>query len=385
MSWTTARSNRVRIPKNAHLWMPGYVRHRLERAGDGPPRDTTIDIVLTIADHFEPDHGRADAATRRRRVARWREEYPRLAAQFADSDGCPPRHTFFSPLEVYEEDLMEGLAALCRDGFGEVEVHLHHGHDSSEGLRDRLEWFRDRLVREHGLLARDQSGQPRYAFVHGNWALDNGRGDDRFCGVNDEITVLRETGCYADFTMPAAPDSAQSRIVNSIYYAVDDPERPRSYDRGHRVTAGRDAVAGGLMMIQGPLALRWRQRVYGIAPRLDNGAIDATPHQRPTLDRFRGWLGTGISVAGRPEWVFIKLHTHGAKEANADVLLGRVMAEFHELITTHFNDGVRYRLHYATAREMFNIAKAAEDGRSGNAGRYRDYLLAPSIGAGAVQ
>ena len=47
--------------------------------------------------------------------------------------------------------------------------------------------------------------------------------DGRYCGVNDELTVLRETGCYADFTMPAAPDVSQTRTINAIYYAADDP------------------------------------------------------------------------------------------------------------------------------------------------------------------
>jgi hypothetical protein len=31
------------------------------------------------------------------------------------------------------------------------------------------------------------------------------------------------------------------------------------------------------------------------------------------------------------------------------------------------------RLHYVTAREMVNIIHAAEDGRDGNPGAYRDY------------
>ena len=34
-----------------------------------------------------------------------------------------------------------------------------------------------------------------------------------------------------------------------------------------------------------------------------------------------------------------------------------------------FNDGTTYRLHFVTAREMANIALAAIDGQSGNAGQ----------------
>ncbi|MEJ7636728.1 MAG: hypothetical protein WKF75_01760 [Singulisphaera sp.] len=57
--------------------------------------------------------------------------------------------------------------------------------------------------------------------------------------VNNEIDVLRETGCYADFTLPSAPSPTQTRQINSIYYASDDPRRPKSHDRGSPSAAAR--------------------------------------------------------------------------------------------------------------------------------------------------
>jgi len=42
-----------------------------------------------------------------------------------------------------------------------------------------------------------------------------------------------------------------------------------------------------------------------------------------------------------------------------------------------YNDGVRYALHYVTARETYNIIKAAEAGKTGNPGEYRDFLVPP--------
>jgi hypothetical protein len=128
-------------------------------------------------------------------------------------------------------------------------------------------------------------------------------------------------------------------------------------------------------MVEGPLTLRWDQRVGGLLPRVDNGAIDSSALHHPSIERCRGWARAAIGVVGRPEWIFIKLHTHGAKDVNADVLLGPPMRRFHEALAREFNDGIRYRLHYVTAREVYNIVRAAEDGRSGNAGQYRDYVL----------
>ena len=64
--------------------------------------------------------------------------------------------------------------------------------------------------------------RPAFGFIHGNWALDNCRIEDgqNFCGVNDEITILQQEGCYADFTFPAWQCIAQPVQTNSIYYAV---------------------------------------------------------------------------------------------------------------------------------------------------------------------
>ena len=32
---------------------------------------------------------------------------------------------------------------------------------------------------------------------------------------------------------------------------------------------------------------------------------------------LRNWVAQGIHVAGRPEWIFVKIHTHGAPEREA--------------------------------------------------------------------
>src|SRR6202043_585670 len=99
-----------------------------------------------------------------------------------------------------------------------------------------------------------RTGEVAYGFVHGNWALDNSRPDGRWCGVNNELDILRQTGCYADFTLPSYPSPTQTRKINSIYYATDDPARPKSHDRGINVGSA-PRPANSLMLIQGPLAL----------------------------------------------------------------------------------------------------------------------------------
>lgn len=329
--------------------------------------------MLAIADHFEPAHGGASAIEQERRVRRWETEFPRLAGAYRDADGRPPRHTFFFPLEQYDPALLDRLARLDQQGYGEVEIHVHHDGDTSSNLLHALTGFAHVLSSRHGLLSRSPEGTARFGFVHGDWALDNSHPTGRFCGVNDELTVLRKAGCYADFTMPCAPAASQTRTVNALYYAVDDPSRPKSHDRGPRVRVGVPPPENGLLMVQGPLLIDWRHRKRGVLPRLDNGAI--TRKNPPTLHRFARWIDAGISVEGRPEWIFIKLHAHGAINAGADVMLGPAMAAFHADLNRYFQDRQEWQLHYVTGREMANIILAAEAGEDGNPGEFRDYRL----------
>jgi len=352
-------------------WMFTYVRERSVRHSPRPGQP--VHLLLCIADHFEPGNGGVTPDVARQRLQRWVEDYPRLCQQFRDSDGRSPRHTFFYPIDMYVPEEVDALGELCRLGLGEVEIHLHHDGDTSENLKRMLLNFKEILARRHGLLARHrETGAPAYGFVHGNWALDNARPDGRWCGVNDEIEILRRTGCYADFTLPSAPSPTQTRKINSIYYATDDPHRPRSHDWGTDIGIGvvpRDS----LMIIQGPLVLNWRRRRWGILPRIENACLQG--NQTPTLDRLDAWLRARIQVVSRPDWYFVKLHTHGATEENQRVLLGEPMREFHRALARKSSEEPGFHFHYVTAREMYNLALAAEAGWQGGVAEARDYEL----------
>ena len=82
-------------------------------------------------------------------------------------------------------------------------------------------------------------------------------------------------------------------------------------------------------------------------------------------------------MEGRPEWVVVKVHTHGTQEGDMDTLLGAPVEAMFDHLEWAWNDGDHYRLHYVTARECYNIIKAAEAGESGDPGEYRDYRLPP--------
>lgn len=362
--WLAIRS------RNMHIWIGQYLRRRQPGEIAAP-----VHVLFCFVDHFEPRWGGADLDTQRERVDRWCRDYPAMARCHRDAEGRPPQHSFFYPEEEYLPEHLDKLGALCADGFGEIEIHLHHDNDNEANFRNVLEGFCETLHDRHGALSRDpHSGELRFAFIHGNWALDNSRRDGRWCGLNNELILLRELGCYADFTLPSAPSDTQTRMINSIYYAKDDPGRPKSHDTGVPVRVG-GRPSGDLMIIQGPLGLNWRERKFGIIPRIENA--DVRRSNPPTGTRVDAWVRTGVHVSGRPEWVFVKIHTHGTQEHDMDTLLGPAMDAMHDHLERNYNDGMRYVLHYVTAREMYNIACAAEAGHSGNPGKFRDFRLPP--------
>jgi hypothetical protein len=358
--------------RGVNRWIVTYVRQAPKRRAI--PRGQPVHLLLCIADHFEPELGDAPPEVRDARMESWVRNYPQLFRDFRDSDGRPPRHTFFYPLEAYHPAYLDDLAGLCGQGYGEVEVHLHHDRDSAGALREKLLAYKTLLAERHQLMSRDRaSGELAYGFIHGNWALDNSRLDGRYCGVNNELEVLRETGCYADFTMPSAPsEPTQTRKINSIYYATGNPQRAKSHDWG--VDVGMEPIPDhALLLIQGPLLLNWGRRKWGCLPRIENASIQG--NQPPTLARLELWLRAHVQVPSRPDWFFVKLHTHGCNPHNQAVLLGDPMLRFHDALALRARNDDHFHYHYVSAREMFNLAKAAEAGWTGSVEDALDYQL----------
>lgn len=293
------------LPRNAQIWLPGYAKSWSKARVQAAPKR----VWLVLADHFEPLRGGVSCAKGQERIAPWQRLWPDIAARHTDSRGRPAQYTFFYPEEEYRPSLMDPLAAMARSGIADVEVHLHHDGEGQQNFVDRIGGFTQALHQQHGLL-RKTNGQVRFGFIHGNWALDNSLPGGRLCGLNNEITLLRDLGCYADFTLPSAPSAAQTRIVNTIYWAADDPRRPKSHDVPAK-TGRRD-----LLMIQGPLALNWNERSRNLFPRLEVGEL--ADHNPVTLTRVRLWLRYAPRLG---EDLFIKLFAHGALERNTEYLL----------------------------------------------------------------
>jgi hypothetical protein len=338
-------------------------------------------LILAVADHFEPSivpgrgQQRAPRPEQERRLECWAREYPKVIDGFRDHDGRPFVHTYFYPAEQYDKGLLEMLADHCHVGWGEVEVHLHHGMagpDTAENTKRELTEFRDRLAYRHRCLAVENgSSAPRYAFVHGNFALANSAGG-RFCGVDSEMQILAETGCYADLTMPSGFwHPAQTVKINAVYECALPLDQAAPHRQGTDLAVGT-APHIFPVMIQGPLLTDLERSLHSIRPVLENGAF--TGANPPSMHRFSLWKQAQVRVQGRPDWLFIKLHCHSMDPTQRDAVIGDSFSKFLSALVSGAAER-KETLHFTTAREMTNILLAACDGREGNPGDYRDYRL----------
>ena len=82
------------------------------------------------------------------------------------------------------------------------------------------------------------------------------------------------------------------------------------------------------------------------------------------------WARAGVHVAGRPDWLFVKLHTHGCKDGNIDTWLGPQTQRFHQELAEQAQQNPNFQYHYVTAWEMAQLVHQAERGAT-----------APTIGA----
>lgn len=310
----------MKLPKHAEIWLPGYIasrfRHLLHR--EKPKR-----VWLMIADHFEPYWRNTDDDIALQRVMRWRKEWPEIAKRHVDSFGNHPQYTFFYPEEEYRPKLLNLLAEVKELGFGDVEVHLHHDNDTESAFIDKLSSYKNTLHSSHGLL-RKRNDEIIFGFIHGNWCLDNSHPEGRFCGLNNEITLLKQLGCYADFTMPCGPSAMQARLLNQIYWVVDDPAAPKSYDSGQIVKQGQPG-SGDLLMIPGPWGLVYRDRTR---LTLEIGEL---AHYNPlSPKRVAAWFEVAPRVGSD---ILIKIFTHGTQESTSQHLLSHTLDNLFEWVS----------------------------------------------------
>lgn len=335
---------------NMYVWLPDYISQALTPK---PAVNGTRHLVFLFVDHYEPGLGESGIQKNRE----WLANYRQLADRHRDSYGRKPQHSWFYAYDHGNEGVMPDLSRAVYDGYGEIEFHWHHNNDSNQTfpakLAEGVRWFN-----RYGALI-DNTGKTSFGFIHGNWSLDNS-GGNAVCGVNRELEILKKAGCYADFTFPAFGNKAQPGKVNRLFYAPDT-DAPKSYEQGTEVIVGTRNMTD-LLIFEGPMTLT------------DYGAVEA--FNLPDPRKITSWVDANIHVKGRPDWVFVKVFTHGVQSRKA--IFGKEVGAMFTHLEKNYAGG-DWRLHYVTAREAYNLVRAAEDGKTGDPEQYRDYELKPPL------
>ena len=108
---------------------------------------------------------------------------------------------------------------------------------------------------------------------------------------------------------------------------------------------------------------------------MDDG--DIASYRRYAPERLDRWVQAGIHVFGRPDRIFIKLHSHGAADENRLAMLEADLEAMFSDAEARYNDGKTYRLHYVSAREMYNVIQATEANVNVSLSEARDWVISP--------
>ena len=141
---TMPTGKRMTLPKHAELWLAPYLRNRLEHALNRTPPKR---LWVSLTDHWEPWGGKASEEVATARVKAWTDHWPHIAWDAPpDAIGRPPCYTFFYPQEEYHPKTLAALEPMVADGVVDVEVHIHHEHDTAETFSEKIRHSSKKLL-----------------------------------------------------------------------------------------------------------------------------------------------------------------------------------------------------------------------------------------------
>lgn len=219
-----------------------------------------------------------------------------------------------------QDDDIVRLLAKERD----FHIHIHHEHWCSgpvtgtpvNPLADAVKldamagWLCDRY-RELGVPT------DGWGFVHGAWALN---GSDRnICQIPNEIEILHQHGCKADFTFPAGRPWCDPTLVEP--FTIIPFTNYRCYDRNAakpmRLEPGVDAMTPDRFLI-------WNHRIdanFSSLDNLRNRSVEMNEADNRTLANraVLTWLEKGWVHPGN-HTLYLKTHAHSLWHEHWDSL-----------------------------------------------------------------
>lgn len=205
-----------------------------------------------------------------------------------------------------DEEIMHVLGEFGAD----MQIHIHHESwpDNGEALAQLIELLKDQRLRLLGI----PNDRP-WAFIHGCWALN--ASDLSVCLIENELSILVNGGCVADFTFPAGRSHC-------------DP--PWKYPSLVLPAAGKKGYAlPGADPIPAPSIGAGRFFIWSTELSYNYASLDSVSINR--LDPkvvVDEWLSKSPVIDGT---LYIKTHAHSLNSLPCPLLSPSVIACFEEL------------------------------------------------------
>jgi len=162
--------------------------------------------------------------------------------------------------------------------------------------------------------------------------------------------MLKECGCYADFTFPRPSGASEPAFTNSICFSKTKTNQKKR-------AAVKNWPEEDLLIIDGPMGINWRNRRFCLFPRAENGEISA--RSRFTPHRARLWLDAAPQIEGDTKNLFLKLHAYGAVDSTVRYLFGESgMHDLYAYLEKYSIDNSDLILHYVSAYDMYRKIQA---------------------------
>jgi hypothetical protein len=164
--------------------------------------------------------------------------------------------------------------------------------------RERLDLY-IRLCKE--VIARE-TGAPfrRWAFVHGNWALN--ASDPLICSIDNEMAIIMRHGGYGDFSFPAGRSYCDPKLQTPFTCLPLD--LPRAYDDPR---SDPRPVGEGTGVMRPDRFFIWNSSVRSAQLSLDYYAAANREQLKSPELILAEWLGKSAVLGGR---LLLKTHAH---------------------------------------------------------------------------
>lgn len=355
-------------------------------------------LIYMHADHFEPGSCPLDICNERLKI--WTNDLKKLKIK-------PSLFVFPSLLMDYRDGkiitrpssltstIIKYLKPMENNG-ADINLHIHHERwtTSSVTTEPWITLLREKKVTDEQMLIAHIIDVKKvfedvgvdmtfWGFVHGMWGLN--ASDTRVCNIENEIIILKEYGCFGDFTFPAGRPRCTPDM--SGIFSVPDRIGKKIYNAGFKLKKGRNILQeqknflifyptesyfyislDGLLINRG-------ERAYYYASILnpdtfgENGQTIGTLCPEDSLEIIQEWILSSMII---DKTMIIKTHAHSMsnvfwqfadKIENQSPLFQANHIERMDMLDKAIDE--RYiGMHYLTARQLNAFCIQIDKGES---------------------